>query len=101
MSFGFWFYNLFRLLLALLQNGADPTIRNSDGKTALDLADPGSTAAIFTGEYMKHQLLEAARSGNEERYELQMFLLCCLEQIILLFLLQSCLYNVFTGYCRF
>ncbi|CAG7836108.1 unnamed protein product [Allacma fusca] len=53
--------------IALLQNGADPTIRNSDGKTAFDLADPSSTAAVFTGEYMKHQLLEAARSGNEER----------------------------------
>ncbi|XP_035701715.1 poly [ADP-ribose] polymerase tankyrase isoform X2 [Folsomia candida] len=53
--------------IALLQNGGDPSIRNSEGKTAYDVADPGSTQAVFTGEYMKHQLLEAARSGNEER----------------------------------
>lgn len=52
---------------ALLQNGADPSIRNSEGKTPYDLADPGSTQAVFTGEHMKHQVLEAARSGNEER----------------------------------
>lgn len=55
------------MCIALLQNGGDPSIRNSEGKTAYDVADPGSTQAVFTGEYMKHQLLEAARSGNEER----------------------------------
>jgi tankyrase len=55
-------------ILALLQHGADPTIRNSEGKTPFDLADPLTTAQVFTGEYMKNQLLEAARSGNEERY---------------------------------
>lgn len=59
--------NYYRFLnIALLQNGADASIRNSEGKTAYDVAD-GSTQAVFTGEYMKHQLLEAARSGNEER----------------------------------
>lgn len=57
----------FSLFTALLQNGADPSIRNSEGKTPYDLADPGSTQAVFTGEHMKHQVLEAARSGNEER----------------------------------
>jgi len=51
----------------LLQNGADPQIRNSENKTAVDLADPGSTQAVFTGEYMKHHLLDAARSGNDEK----------------------------------
>lgn len=34
----------------LLQHGADPNIRNTDGKSALDLADP-SAKAVLTGEY--------------------------------------------------
>ncbi|XP_064833770.1 poly [ADP-ribose] polymerase tankyrase-1 isoform X5 [Oncorhynchus masou masou] len=50
----------------LLQHGADPNIRNTDGKSALDLADP-SAKAVLTGEYKKDELLEAARSGNEEK----------------------------------
>nr|3UTM_A Chain A, Tankyrase-1 [Mus musculus]3UTM_B Chain B, Tankyrase-1 [Mus musculus]5HKP_A Chain A, Tankyrase-1 [Mus musculus]5HKP_B Chain B, Tankyrase-1 [Mus musculus] len=36
------------------------------GKSALDLADP-SAKAVLTGEYKKDELLEAARSGNEEK----------------------------------
>lgn len=32
----------------LLQHGADPNIRNTDGKTALDLAD-ASAKAVLTG----------------------------------------------------
>lgn len=32
----------------LLQHGAEPTIRNTDGRTALDLADP-SAKAVLTG----------------------------------------------------
>jgi len=50
----------------LLQHCADPNIRNTDGKTALDLADP-SAKAVLTGEYKKDELLEAARSGNEDK----------------------------------
>lgn len=50
----------------LLQQGGDANIRNTDGKTALDLADP-SAKAVLTGEYKKDELLEAARSGNEEK----------------------------------
>ncbi|KAF3848863.1 hypothetical protein F7725_015360 [Dissostichus mawsoni] len=50
----------------LLQHGADPNIRNTDGKSALDLAEP-SAKAVLTGEYKKDELLEAARSGNEEK----------------------------------
>ncbi len=50
----------------LLQHGADPNIRNTDGKTALDLSDP-SAKSVLTGEYKKDELLEAARSGNEEK----------------------------------
>ncbi|KAI1900193.1 hypothetical protein AGOR_G00047490 [Albula goreensis] len=52
--------------IVLLQHGADPNIRNTDGKSALDLADP-SSKAVLTGEYKKDELLEAARSGNEEK----------------------------------
>lgn len=36
-------------LTVLLQHGADPNIRNTDGKSALDLADP-SAKAVLTGE---------------------------------------------------
>ncbi|XP_059387767.1 poly [ADP-ribose] polymerase tankyrase-2-like isoform X3 [Carassius carassius] len=50
----------------LLQHGAEPTIRNTDGRTALDLAEP-STKAVLTGDYRKDELLESARSGNEEK----------------------------------
>ena len=35
----------------LLQHGAEPTIRNTDGRTALDLADP-SAKAVLTGEFV-------------------------------------------------
>ncbi|XP_043916872.1 poly [ADP-ribose] polymerase tankyrase-1 [Protopterus annectens] len=52
--------------IVLLQHRADPNIRNTDGKSALDLADP-SAKAVLTGEYKKDELLEAARSGNEEK----------------------------------
>ncbi len=50
-------------LLALMQNKADCSIRNTDGKTALDLSDP-ATRLVLTGEYHKEELLEAARTGN-------------------------------------
>ncbi|XP_061887073.1 poly [ADP-ribose] polymerase tankyrase-1 isoform X2 [Entelurus aequoreus] len=52
--------------IVLMQHGADPNIRNTDGKSALDLAEP-SAKAVLTGEYKKDELLEAARSGNEEK----------------------------------
>ena len=45
----------------LLQHGADPTLRNTEGKTALDVADP-LTRPVLTGtDYKKDELLEAAR----------------------------------------
>ncbi|KAJ6653509.1 hypothetical protein lerEdw1_009181 [Lerista edwardsae] len=94
--------------IVLLQHGADPNIRNTDGKSALDLADPSAKAVLTDsedwlveyffqgknsseylavgiariqamnfefcpkvqkerGEYKKDELLEAARSGNEEK----------------------------------
>lgn len=52
-------------LLVLLQHGADAAIRNSDGKTALDLAEP-TAKLVLSGDYKKDDLLEAARTGNEE-----------------------------------
>uniref|UniRef100_A0A8C6RFG9 Poly [ADP-ribose] polymerase n=1 Tax=Nannospalax galili TaxID=1026970 RepID=A0A8C6RFG9_NANGA len=54
------------IFAVLLQHGAEPTIRNTDGRTALDLADP-SAKAVLTGDYKKDELLESARSGNEEK----------------------------------
>jgi len=51
----------------LLQHGADPSLRNTEQKTALDVADP-LTKPVLTGtDYKKDDLLEAARSGNEEK----------------------------------
>jgi tankyrase len=44
----------------LIQHGADPSIRNSEGKTPLELAE-SSTKAVLTGEYKKDELLEASR----------------------------------------
>ncbi|CAG9534670.1 unnamed protein product [Cercopithifilaria johnstoni] len=49
----------------LLQQGASAQIENSDGKTPQDLAD-GDAKAVFTGDYRKEELLEAAKNGNEE-----------------------------------
>lgn len=54
------------MFLALLQHGADVNIRNTEGKTPLEVADP-STRPVLTGEYRKDELLEAARSGTEDR----------------------------------
>jgi hypothetical protein len=39
----------------LLQHGADPNIRNTDGKSALDLADP-SAKAVLTGKKAEREL---------------------------------------------
>ena len=40
----------------LLQHGADPNIRNTDGKTALDLADP-TAKPVFTGKIPQFNLI--------------------------------------------
>lgn len=40
----------FFILLVLLQHGADPNIRNTDGKTALDVAET-SAKLVLTGIY--------------------------------------------------
>uniref|UniRef100_A0A3B3QHP8 Poly [ADP-ribose] polymerase n=1 Tax=Paramormyrops kingsleyae TaxID=1676925 RepID=A0A3B3QHP8_9TELE len=54
--------------IVLLQHGADPNIRNTDGKSALDLADP-SAKAVLTGEYSPaiNAFCPPPRSGNEEK----------------------------------
>uniref|UniRef100_A0A672ZF48 Poly [ADP-ribose] polymerase n=1 Tax=Sphaeramia orbicularis TaxID=375764 RepID=A0A672ZF48_9TELE len=46
--------------IVLLQHGADPNIRNTDGKSALDLAEP-SAKAVLTGQ------CSSLLSGNEEK----------------------------------
>ena len=48
----------FGFYLVLLQRGADPSIRNTDGKTALDLADALSKS-VLTGTVMCHFCLFA------------------------------------------
>ena len=53
-------------IVALLQHGADINIRTTEGKTALDLAEAG-TRAVLSGEYRKEEVLEAARSGAEDK----------------------------------
>lgn len=57
---------MFIISTALLQHGADINIRNTEGKTALEVTD-ASTRPVLTGEYRKDELLEAARSGAEDR----------------------------------
>ncbi|XP_018648139.1 putative tankyrase [Schistosoma mansoni] len=52
--------------ILLLQAKANPHARNLDGKTPVDLAE-GSARLALLGEYRKDELLEAARSGNEEK----------------------------------
>lgn len=49
----------------LLQHGAEPTIRNTDGRTALDLADP-SAKAVLTGK----SLYSCEYSGKNMKNEL-------------------------------
>ena len=74
--------------IVLLQHGADHNIRNAEGikqiksslysfmlhiivfiilgKIPLDVAD-NTTRPVLTGDYRKEELLEAARSGNEDK----------------------------------
>lgn len=65
-------YSAHSFLLVLLQHGADPNIRNTDGKSALDLADP-SAKAVLTG-----QSLHSASHFTENTHK------SCLKVIILI-----------------
>jgi len=47
----------------LLQHGADPNIRNTDGKSALDLAEP-SAKAVLTGQSMSVCLSSPSHTGQ-------------------------------------
>ncbi|VEL18684.1 unnamed protein product [Protopolystoma xenopodis] len=58
--------NKLDVCIQLLQARADPYIKNLDGKTSIDLTD-GHTRLVLLGEWHKDELLEAARSGNEEK----------------------------------
>jgi hypothetical protein len=57
----------------LLQQGADPTLRNSEGKTALDVADPLTRPVLSEADYRKDELLEVARSGESGQTHLSAF----------------------------
>lgn len=59
-------FALIEFVAALLQHGANLNIRNSEQKTPLEMADD-TTRPVLTGEYRKDELLEAARSGAEDR----------------------------------
>ncbi|KAI5640801.1 ankyrin repeats (many copies) domain-containing protein [Phthorimaea operculella] len=48
------------------KHGAHPNIRNTEGKTCLDLAD-AATRPVLTGEYCAGDVLEAARAGADDR----------------------------------
>ncbi|EUB59223.1 Tankyrase-1 [Echinococcus granulosus] len=52
--------------ILLLQAKADPYLRNLDGKTPLDFAE-GPTAQVLVGDFRKTELLEAARTGKEDK----------------------------------
>ena len=52
------------MCVMLLQQGADPSLRNTEGKTALDVADPVTRPVLSGNDYRKEELLEAARSGG-------------------------------------
>jgi tankyrase len=55
------------VILVLIQNGADLKIKNLDGKTPLDLNSTNENVrALLSGEYRKNEILEAARSGQED-----------------------------------
>lgn len=56
----------FSFIIALLQHGADINIRTTEGKTPLDLAE-SVTREVLSGEYRKEEVLEAARSGAEDK----------------------------------
>lgn len=43
-------------VVALLQHGADPSIRNTEGKTAVEVAEAGPHS-VLTGEHRKEELL--------------------------------------------
>ncbi len=48
------------------QAKADPLLRNLDGKAPLDFAQ-NATVMVLLGDYRKRDLLEAARTGKEDR----------------------------------
>ena len=55
------------VIMVLLQNGSDISIKNLDGKTPVDLStNDENVKALLSGEYRKSEILEAARTGKED-----------------------------------
>jgi tankyrase len=56
------------VIMCLLRNGADMGIKNLDGKTAIEINKTDTDVQlVLTGEYRKGEILEASRTGNEEK----------------------------------
>ncbi len=56
------------VIMVLLRNGADLNTKNIDGKKAIEInKTDNDVRLILTGEYRKNEILEASRTGNEEK----------------------------------
>uniref|UniRef100_A0A8C8DXS0 Poly [ADP-ribose] polymerase n=1 Tax=Oryzias sinensis TaxID=183150 RepID=A0A8C8DXS0_9TELE len=84
--------------IVLLQHGADPNIRNTDGKSALDLAD-SSAKAVLTGQSLKFFVnivyCFAVRSAYKWIYNLYLTFM-----LIVFAMLQSTPLHLAAGYNR-
>lgn len=60
------------VILVLVKHGADLNFKNLENKTPVDLcpSDDSVIRDILTGEYRKNELLEAAKTGDLEKFEL-------------------------------
>jgi tankyrase len=56
------------IIQVLLNNNAELSLKNQDGKTPVDLSkNDQQVSSILCGEYRKNDILEAARTGNEDK----------------------------------
>ncbi|KRX95030.1 Tankyrase-1, partial [Trichinella pseudospiralis] len=54
--------------ICLLAHGANPTVKNSNGKTPIDLASTVELRELLTKEYQGHSLLNACTSGDINKF---------------------------------